>query len=221
MILISEGAAFAPNASSTSEVENFLKINYPNLDSSDTKEIMALYPQEPPRPRHAKWYPSASRAYGEATFICPSNNLLNFFQRAATQNENPPSSSSSLESSSIWGYRYNMQDHASNEMGLGVPHVFEAPAVMGPGMLPPYAVPPSYWTYNADMVPLMMKYWISFARTLDPNTYRHEGAPKWENWGDGQRRMLMQLGNSTMETVDKKQQRRCEVWQKKSDVMEQ
>lgn len=98
------------------------------------------------------------------------------------------------------------------ERGLGIPHVAEIPAVMGPDMLP-YAPHPSYQTYNARAVTLVMNYWLSFTRALNPNVYRAEGAPMWEPWGGNQSRMVLQTHDSVMENVGWDEQARCEFWQ--------
>ncbi|KAF7546356.1 hypothetical protein G7046_g9325 [Stylonectria norvegica] len=207
-----EGSGFASNATSPEDLIAFFQQNYPNLTPAQTDYILQAYPLEAPLNQHAAWFPSTSRAYGEATFICPTNNLLHAFATSPNTPSPPPST---------WSYRYNVQDFSNDERGHGVPHVFESAAVMGPDMLPPDAVPPSYLTYNAKMVPLMMNYWISFARALDPNVYRLAGAPQWDTWGVEQRRMLFELRESVMETVDGAERERCTFWQDNVDVMEQ
>ena len=76
-----------------------------------------------------------------------------------------------------WGYRYNVADELNAAAGLGVPHLFESWAIFGPDNVP--GAPRSYYTYNAGVVPLVMDYWISFVRTLDPSALC---GGDWEPW---------------------------------------
>jgi carboxylesterase type B len=57
--------------------------------------------------------------------------------------------------STIFAYRYNVRDEPHAASGLGVPHLFEAAAVFGPGSLPQRDVAASYYSYNAPVVPLV------------------------------------------------------------------
>ncbi|KAI1026214.1 hypothetical protein LB504_011171 [Fusarium proliferatum] len=193
-----EGSNYAVNAGSSDQFIRYMQNEYPYLTTDDTKTILDLYPQEPKIAKHDTWFPSASRAYGEATFICPTNNILNAFAEHA-------------DPKTIWSYRYNVAIEEFTNDGYGVPHVSNAPAVFGPDMTAAKAGP-SYRTYNAPMIPIVQNYWISFARSFDPNTHRDDDAPRWENWGDDQRRLVFELNNNTMESVDKGQRERCEAW---------
>ncbi|KAF5577318.1 triacylglycerol lipase II precursor [Fusarium pseudocircinatum] len=193
-----EGSNYAVNAGSSAQFIRYMQNEYPYLTTDDTETILDLYPQEPKIAKHDTWFPSASRAYGEATFICPTNNILNAFAEHA-------------DHKTLWSYRYNVAIEEFTNDGYGVPHVSNAPAVFGPDMTAAKAGP-SYRTYNAPMVPIVQNYWISFVRSFDPNTHRDEDAPRWENWGDDQRRLVFELNNNTMESVDKGQQERCEAW---------
>ncbi|EXM36263.1 hypothetical protein V3481_005217 [Fusarium oxysporum f. sp. vasinfectum] len=193
-----EGSNYAVNAGSSAQFIRYMQNEYPYLTTEDTETILDLYPQEPKIVKHDTWFPSASRAYGEATFICPTNNILNAFAEHA-------------DPKTLWSYRYNVAIEEFTNDGYGVPHVSNAPAVFGPDMTAAKAGP-SYRTYNAPMVPIVQNYWISFVRSFDPNTHRDEDAPRWENWSDDQRRLVFELNNNTMESVDKGQRERCEAW---------
>ncbi|RSL80534.1 hypothetical protein CEP51_006492 [Fusarium floridanum] len=194
-----EGSNYGVNAGSSAQFIRFMLNEYPYLTDDDTETILDLYPREPSLPKHDIWFPSASRAYGEVTFICPVNNILNAVA------ENSPNATD------IWSYRYNVQIKEFVEEGRGVPHVANAPAVFGPSMTASRSGA-SYYTYNAPMVPIVMNYWISFVRAFDPNKYRYEDTPRWENWGDDQQRLVFELGNLTMESVDSGELERCEAW---------
>ncbi|KAI9171239.1 putative secreted lipase [Paramyrothecium foliicola] len=205
-----EGSIFAPHdASTVHDVVNFFKINYPGLTAADVEKLLFLYPIEPALPFHGQWYPSAARAFGESTFICPTNTVLKSYTSAMAA---PAPNSGMPGSPPVWSYRYNLVDPELTAAGLGVPHVFESPAVFGPAMLPPAIVPAGYWTYNAGIVPLVMQYWLSFVMTLDPNTHRDAEAPIWEPLGATQNRLLIQLDNTSMEVVDEDEKARCDFW---------
>lgn len=184
--------------SSSDQLVSYLQDNYPSLSPEDSETIVDYYPVEPPVPNHGEWFPSASRAYGESTFICPTINILNAFHRYTS-------------GANIWSYRYNVHDADQDAIGKGVAHVTEAPAIFGPDMLH-FLPPESYFTYNSDIVPLVMNYIISFVRVLNPNPYRIEEAPKWQPWGATHSRMLFQTHNSTMEDVGEPQRERCDFW---------
>ena len=66
----------------------------------------------------------------------------------------------------------------------------------------------------------MQGYWISFIRAYNPNVYRVQGAPAWDDWGkndgSGGNRLLVQnpgpngdIGTTKMETVDAEARGRC------------
>lgn len=189
---------FPPDDTSTDEdMITFFRDQHPNITSAQAIGLLTHYPRPKTLiPNHASWFPSASRAYGESTFICPTNDILDALSRNTT---------------SLFSYRYNVHDTDLDAKGMGVPHVTEAPAVFGPDMLT-YTPPASYKTYNADIVPLVMNYFISFARTLDPNTHKVDGAPEWKTWGDDHRRLVLQTDNSTIESIGGGELERCGFW---------
>lgn len=195
-----EGSVFAYNSLTSSDFTNFFTTNYPHLTPSDTASILSLYyPPLPPLPNRNPWYPTTSLAYGEATFICPSNNFLDAF--VSLSSSSPFSNISSYPSSpsqqnhtkrtsmvKAFAYRFNVHDHSLLASGLGVPHLFDAAAIFGPDNIGgEFGTGPdsSYKTYNKPVVSMFMAYWISFVRTLDPNKLRQKGSVVWEEWEEG------------------------------------
>ncbi|OOQ88247.1 triacylglycerol lipase [Penicillium brasilianum] len=203
-----EGTYFAPNASTSAEFLDFMQANYPRLTSADLQIINVTYPPGASMPDDATYFAPAAQAYGESTFTCPGNEIASSIAQYFSH-------------SRTWNYRYNVWDADYETVGLGVPHVSEKPAVWGPG----YAGTCnncSYLTYNKPMVPIVMKYWISFILSLDPNTYRDSSAPEWKPWGTtGGQRMRFQLNTTGMEPVPDDQKRRCVVWKHLAGTMEQ
>jgi acetylcholinesterase len=200
------------------------------MTTSQANQIPNLYPLEPPLPEHEAWFPSASRAYAETTFICPTNTILNAMLNATTNSSTASNSSatatatatsSSQPNTGIWSYRYNVHDDWNTARGLGVPHVYESTAVFGPGNLGMGPSNRAYCTYNAPIVPVVMNYWLSFARTLDPNVYKDPSAPEWQQWSADQTRLVFQTNASVMERVDHGQIRRCQFWKDAAQAMEQ
>ena len=55
----------------------------------------------------------------------------------------------------------------------------------------------------------MQGYWTSFARSLDPNTFRAEGTPEWEPFDEAKSRILFVTNATRMETVPEDQDERC------------
>ena len=213
--MATEGSEFAPNASTPQEVWSFFQDNYPYLTSLEASNITEIYPQEAALPDHAAWFPSASRAYGEATFICPTIAIVN---AALHRNMN---ATNGTDTAGIWAYRYNVHAQVNTEQGLGVPHVFETTAVFGTGMLPNGAAGDTYDSYNAVMIPIVMNYWLSFVRALDPNVYKDANAPRWESWTGKEQRLVLQMDNSAMEYVEMDQKERCSFWKRIGPSLQQ
>ncbi|KAI1660245.1 alpha/beta-hydrolase [Daldinia decipiens] len=214
-----EGTVFAPaDAASSDAMTLFLQNNYPRLSAAQASAVPSIYPLQAAVPLHASWFPSAATAYGEATFICPTNTLL-----------------ASYAPRRAWSYRYDVYDAMNAAMGLGVPHIWESWAVFGPdSQQGPGRGPASYYNEAAaaGVVPWVMDYWISFVRTLDPSALRTPGAPVWELWdaegggngngtGSGGERLLMQVGNFSMETVPEDQWERCDFWKGLAPALQQ
>ncbi|KAI1274352.1 Alpha/Beta hydrolase protein [Xylaria sp. FL0933] len=203
-----EGTVFAADAATPDDMTTFLQSNYPLLSKSNTSAILAHYPQLDSVPKHNAWFPSTAKAYGETTFICPGAHILDSYVRH-------------LNSSRVWGYRYDVHDEDEIAAGLGVPHVFSSWAIFGPDSEPGTRGPQSYYTYNAGVVPIMMDYWISFVRTLDPSPLRYMDTPRWQSWGNVEQRLLVQTGNVSIEVVSDEQEERCAFWKTLAPVMRQ
>ncbi len=201
-----EGSVFAANSATPDDMATFFANNYPLLGPNDTAAIVARYPQLPALPAHAAFFPSTSRAYGEATFICPAVNVLDAMGRH-------------WDSARLWYYRYNVYDEDNFAWGMGVLHLFEAAAVFGADNI--LGAPASYYSYNAPIIPVVMNYWISFVRALDPNTFRYASAPVWGSWGPNGSRMVFETGNLTMEDTPGDQAERCDFWLSLAGVTEQ
>ncbi|KAJ5633429.1 hypothetical protein N7490_009768 [Penicillium lividum] len=201
-----EGTAFAVNATDPAEVAQFLKNNYPKLTDDQLQMINKEYPLMEALPKHAAYFPSAAAAYGESTFTCPGNHMSASMARF-------------VSSGKVWNYRCNILDATEIAKGMGVPHVFELPAVFGLGQTSVASL--SFATTNADMVPIIMDYYLSFIKALDPNTYRNENAPFWKTWGSGTgERLRLQTNSTAMEFVPQDQVERCAMWQKFAMTME-
>lgn len=111
--------------------------------------------------------------------------------------------------------------------GEGTPHTIESTAIFGVGNVNDDAeddLENGYTTSNKNIIPVVMNYWISFVRDLDPNTHKLESAPYWESvedHPDGARRIMIQTNQTTMELVPQDQVERCEFWRELAVVMEQ
>lgn len=200
-----EGSEFTTNAATPDDMINFLQNNYPLLTTNDTADIVTLYPQMAPITNHAAWYPSSSMAYGEATFICPAISILSAY-RVASANAD----------TQLWNYRYNVLDNNNVAAGLGVPHLWESFAIFGPANLGGQTAPESYLTYNAEIVPIVMDYFLSFVQTKDPNPLKNAASPQWNDWGvtgtTNGSRIVLETNNTRMEVVEGAQMERCAFW---------
>lgn len=217
-----EGTYFADDAATSGEMATFLRNNYPLLTANDTAEVVDMYPLRAAVAQHAAWFPSASAAYGEATFICPAISIMGAYQDPARgNNSSGGGDDDDDDDTQLWLYRYDVADDDNTAAGVGVPHLWESYAVFGPGNLGDEAAPESYLTYNAPIVPVVMDYFLSFVRARDPNVLRAPGAPAWERWGllDGNgtvggngTRLVLETNNTRMEEVDGALAARCQFW---------
>ncbi|KAI4601414.1 hypothetical protein KJ359_011543 [Pestalotiopsis sp. 9143b] len=210
-----EGSYFGANASTADEVAVFLQNNYPHLNSSAAAAVMQSYPLETLLPYHAAWFPSAARAYGEATFICPTVHLLDSVQTKLNSSSSSPR---------LWAYHYDVLSPENAVLGVGVPHTWETWAVFGPDAINGAGgAPPSYYGVAAGVVPVVMSYWVSFVLDMDPNVLAYAGSPAWEAWGqgNGSQRLRFEAGVVEMETTPEDLRSRCDMWTALADVTEQ
>ncbi|KAH8883462.1 alpha/beta-hydrolase [Thozetella sp. PMI_491] len=208
-----EGSYFAPNASTTEEFGTFMQVNYPSLTDEDTARIVAHYPLQEPVSQHAAWFPSISAAFGEAGLTCVGVNILKAFQKHWPN-----------AADHTWSYRTNIYNVQNDVAGLGVPHLYELPGVLGPDNVQGLA-DDSWYSYNTPMIPVLMGYWLSFVRTLSPNAKKNKGAPQWESWASttssNHSRLIFELNNNRMESVSPAQEERCVFWESLSTSMQQ
>ncbi|KAH8119019.1 triacylglycerol lipase [Phellopilus nigrolimitatus] len=191
-----EGSIFtSKNLNTTTDMNNFLQNNFPNLTSSMLSNIDVLYPQSTPVPGYGPYFSAASSAYGEMRYICPGIFVSQEINKFRSPSPN-------------WNYHYNVTDPDQVAQGEGVPHTVEIHAIWGPSNTNGGA-PKSYFTTNAAIVPVMQGYWTSFIRTFDPNTYRAPGTPEWAPFGTDQQRILFETNATRMETVPADQASRC------------
>ncbi|KFY15435.1 hypothetical protein V491_05684 [Pseudogymnoascus sp. VKM F-3775] len=203
-----EGTLFSPNATSADTFLQFINSNFPLLTAWELEIIKGLYPLGTSFPHHGPWFTPAEMAYGESTFICPGIQITKSLALYLSNNK-------------AWNYRYNVHDDAFIEAGRGVPHVSEIPAIFGPGNSGA-CNGCSYETYNSAIVPIVMNYWISFIRSLNPNTHKDSTAPEWQPWGSrGGQRLKIELDATGMEAVPKDQLERCLVWKSLVPVTQQ
>ncbi|KAI5799351.1 triacylglycerol lipase-like protein [Pyronema domesticum] len=200
-----EGTYFAANATTPQDVTSFMADNYPRLTKLDNTLIDRLYPRQPSVPKHNAYFPSASDAYGESTFIC--GGLM--ISGALARHHN------------VWNYRYGVLDETNVAEGLGVPHTWILPAVFGVGYAGSSGVGSSYEAKDASIVPVVKHYHISFVRTLNPNKLRAPGTPVWDDFSQKGQRLLLQTNATGMENIQRDQVARCAYWTRIGARLEQ
>lgn len=192
-----EGTIFVPkNTSTVAAADQFLIDNFPSVSKDQISRINDIYltpDKKKVYPGSGPYWPPASTAYGELRYICPGVEMSSIYAKAGA-----PS----------WNYHYAVQDPHHEAIGEGTTHTVEVNAIWGPDHVSGVA-PDSYYTTNAPIIPVMQGYWTSFVRSLNPNTYRYPGSPKWETWGD-YRRVFIRTNESRMESVSQAQRERCE-----------
>lgn len=120
-----------------------------------------------------------------------------------------------------WSYEYAVVEPDSASSGNPVPHTIEMPAVFGPNST--YCTACSYaeGQLNHPMVPIVMSYYISFVKALDPNPFRLPSTPKWKPWGPrGNNRLRFELDATRMETAPRLQVQKCDLWKRLAPDLE-
>ncbi|OCT52861.1 putative triacylglycerol lipase [Cladophialophora carrionii] len=165
------GTIFTPRGtSSLSQSNTFLHNQFPYLTPEQLERISQLYPNEGPDfPNAGTWWRQVSNAYGDMRYMCPTLWISSTLARYGVKGN--------------WNYRYNVEDPEQMQRGLGVPHTAELSAIWGPANTNG-AAPASYQKGEGNdwIVPLMQSYWVSFIKTLDPNSLRAKGSPRWEEF---------------------------------------
>lgn len=150
---------------------------------------------------------------GDAVFICAGNEIANSLATFSSPYK-------------TWSYEYDVPE-PNADPGNPVPHTIEMPAVFGPDAVGCEASLCSYaeGQPNYPMVPIVMNYYISFVRVLDPNPYRLPSTAEWQPWGHGggrdQNRLKFVAYSTHMETVSRLQVQRCDLWKRLAPDMEQ
>lgn len=192
-----EGTIFVPrNVSDPAEGLTFMQDQFPYMTSTELQWFNKTYLSEPdPQPytNAGRYWGVTSTGYGETRYICPGISLSNAY--------------TSYGISNTWNYHYAVLDSNSSS-GYGTRHVIELSAIWGPDNVD-HIAPPSYFTTNAAIVPVMQGYWTSFIRSYNPNTYRYPDSPQWGTWGANYSRLFIRTDDTKMELVPDDQMERC------------
>jgi carboxylesterase type B len=203
----SEGTLFVPQANTTSDIETFLRLQFPDLTTGDIATANGLYcsvPQTFPNVTAtvSPLYNRLSAMYGDLAFSCPA---LEFAARLSEAGV------------AVHYARTNILDPVEVAAGYLVPHTWELQAVWGPEYAASYVALPGADSYNAGginraAVAEVQRYWTSFAGTLgDPNALREAGSPVWQRYGDG-KRLVLRTNATAMEQVPRVEVDRCAFW---------
>ncbi|CAG8952486.1 hypothetical protein HYFRA_00001233 [Hymenoscyphus fraxineus] len=193
-----EGTTFTPKDptafANQTDMDTFLKNNFPKLTPSHLSRAHSLYPVTPSNqyPNRGPYWSATALAYGELRYNCPS-----MFMSAALPHHGMNAS---------WNYHWDWLSTANALSGDGVTHVAEGASIWGvneKGNVPGNAI---------------QKYWTSFIRTKNPNTLKAVGAPVWEVFlggGEGKEGgQRVRFTNRTvgMEGPDEVTRERCGFW---------
>ncbi|KAK2601475.1 hypothetical protein N8I77_010923 [Diaporthe amygdali] len=117
---------------------------------------------------------------------------------------------SSMGQAQNYAYRYNILDETAGgnaDKGLFSPHVSELYSVWGnnntdggdPGCIKLNSTDPLSCATGAEIA---QAYWISFVRSLNPNTFRLAGTPEWTAWTIAQpNRIVLDNAAASMEMM--------------------
>ncbi|KAH9205844.1 Alpha/Beta hydrolase protein [Leptodontidium sp. 2 PMI_412] len=186
-----EGTVFTPHTiSNYTEMNNFLKNNWPKLTAFQLARIDFLYPKAEQFPDRGPYFRTAANAYGDLRYTCPGLYLSSKFGDDGVQN--------------IYNYRWDVLTEANALNGDGVTHTA--------------GVAPTWGLYlpgspEANISPYIQSYITSFIRTSgNPNLYRLKGSPEWTRYSE-QNAKRMHFPNDPyevgMESVTSGQKKKC------------
>ncbi|KAF5975822.1 triacylglycerol lipase II precursor [Fusarium coicis] len=202
-----EGMAFAPQANTTDDVNQFLTAQLPGLTKEALSrlnhlcsDIPATFPNV--NVTQATLYYRAAEMLGDFSFLCPA------FQFAA-----------GLHHAGVPAYLYldRILDPVEVAAGYIVPHTWDTQAVCGPSFAVNYAALPGASSYepgqsNAPIVPVVQAFWTSFARSSgNPNIFRASGTPAW-NKSVGGSFLNIETNNTRMEQISSSLLEKCAYW---------
>ncbi|KAH7371784.1 carboxylesterase [Cadophora sp. MPI-SDFR-AT-0126] len=196
-----EGTKYSvPESTDTVEDANkWLKGNDPTLSNSSLAILDNIYinKNETVFPNAGRKWRQTANAIADIGNNCIVKNIQDYISR---------------DSVPTYNYKYAVLDPADEAAGYGAWHTVEVYAVWGPNRTDG-GPPASYYTTNAPIISVVRKYWMSFVRTLDPNSDRLEGAADWIPYtGDATReRLFIQTNNTKMEFMSAAQSLRCQI----------
>ncbi|KXS94323.1 hypothetical protein AC579_3733 [Pseudocercospora musae] len=202
-----EGTIFVPQANTTAEVNSFLQAQFPNITNDTLVKAQDLYKKTPKtlpgvNITLAPLFLRAAELYGDASFFCPTLDFAQSFTKAEVP---------------VHFFIDHIEDPIEVAAGYIVPHTWELQGVWGPSNSVSSVALPGANSYepdkvNAGMVPILQKYWTSFARTAgDVNALKAKGAPIWKAFEDGNY-VWLQSNSTRMERMQADLVAKCAFW---------
>jgi acetylcholinesterase len=109
--------------------------------------------------------------------------------------------------------RFNVLTPAEIQAGIGVSHVSEAPILFGPGNTPAGSSTSGFDFDDISLIPILQAYYTSVIRSFDPNAHPVKGSVFWPQFSPSiNKRLLLQVNATTVETVPQDQLDRCAFW---------
>ncbi|RKF63120.1 Acetylcholinesterase [Erysiphe neolycopersici] len=192
-----EGTIFTPTSiSNLTDMNNFLKDNFPNLDENQLDSINQYYPKAEKFANKSEYWSAAANAYGEMRYICSGIHLSTQFSKyGMSQN---------------WNFRWDVLERQNVASGLGVTHTADLSSIWGTSQPPEKA-----------LIPTIQSYWTSFIRTYDPNTHKLETTPTWVPFSvdHKQRLLIASVSDVAMEDIGEAQLERCSWLEQQSKAL--
>ncbi|KAH8648747.1 triacylglycerol lipase [Tricladium varicosporioides] len=180
-----EGTVFvSKEIANVSQMNTFLRNNYPKLNETHLTEIDHYYPKAEQFPNAGAYWRSASNAYGEMRYNCPG-----LYISAALPAHGVPQS---------WNYHWDVLSDENAQNGLGVTHTAEAGSIWGAN--------------ETGTSAALQQYWQSFIRSKDPNKLKNVSLPAWETFTSTKMQRIHftnDVKDLAMEVVDAGQKERC------------
>ncbi|KAI6244773.1 Cholinesterase [Erysiphe necator] len=192
-----EGTIFTPTSiQNSTDMNNFLKDNFPNLNESQLVSINNYYPKAEKFANKSEYWSAAANAYGEMRYICPGIFLNSQFSKYGLSRQ--------------WNFRWDVLERQNAASGLGVTHTADLSSIWGTSQPPEKA-----------LIPTIQSYWTSFIRTYNPNSHKLDTTPVWEPFDANrmQRLRLASVSDLAMEDIGEDQQERCAWLEQQSKAL--
>lgn len=199
----SEGTLFSRRLNTTSEVNRFIKAQFPLLVDGDLAKAQELYADVPRTEPgvEVKLTPQflrTAKIYGDILFSGPAVQFAKALSRVGSE---------------VYFFRDNIRDAVEVSIGMLVPHTWEVQAIWGPEYAHQYVANATADSYNGTnpnsrIVPIVQGLWTDFARF---GKFR-KSSVKWDSYNESGKRLRLQTNCTALEGFPARDVERWDFW---------